>query len=177
MSNRYQNFFKNIQEIIAFGIVVFFSLILVLFISIVFSIANYTDKIILIVIYAIGFLISFYVLKFIFLKSKNYPEYATLFLVMYTALSILSIFAAFLVPKTIKPSKQTPITQQKVIESFSNVDIETKIQILKANGLSRESVYDVLKNDYNFKILIKDGNSTFEKIYDDMQVDIDEKNN
>jgi hypothetical protein len=132
------------------------------------------DKLLIVLAYIIGFIILYYITNIIYGKYLRKPRAGAdpqiTYLFSWVAGSLICLSRVFF-PSDIS----APITNQpEITKSLNNANTEGKIKILKANGLSKESVYDVLKNDYNFKILIKDGNSTFEKIYDNTETNIGE---
>jgi hypothetical protein len=168
------------------NILVFFSILAIMFIALI-TIKNnipketLEDKLLIVLAYIIGFIVLYYFLNIIYgkyLANVLYghvdPRSSCLF--VWIAVSIVNIFKVVvgLEAEVTSPTQTQSIQQPEITKSLNSANTEGKIKILKANGLSKESVYDVLKNDYNFKILIKDGNSTFEKIYDDAATDAGE---
>ena len=55
---------------------------------------------------------------------------------------------------------------KKEKKEYKYASIEDKIIILKNIGLSKKEVYNKLKNNMDFRILLKNGNNKFYKIYD-----------
>jgi len=59
------------------------------------------------------------------------------------------------------------IEQNTSIVKYQNLELNEQIKYLKSQGFTKEQTYEKLKNKYEFRKLIKNGNEKFNKIYDE----------
>ncbi|KIM02999.1 MAG: hypothetical protein KN64_13385 [Sulfurovum sp. AS07-7] len=58
------------------------------------------------------------------------------------------------------------IEQNTSILKYQDLELNEQIKYLKSKGFTKEQTYEKLKNKYEFRELIKNGNEKFNKIYD-----------
>jgi len=63
--------------------------------------------------------------------------------------------------------KISTIEQNTSILKYQDLELNEQIKYLKSKGFTKEQIYEKLKNKYEFRELIKNGNEKFNKIYDE----------
>jgi len=63
--------------------------------------------------------------------------------------------------------KISTIEQNTSILKYQDLELNEQIKYLKSKGFTKEQTYEKLKNKYEFRELIKNGNEKFNKIYDE----------
>lgn len=142
------NFIRTILTF--FPAILFFNLIQIICINvlIVFIIVN------------LSFILIFYLILFKKVIIFNYYN---------IGLIIGAYIISLLTISDIKIDKKDllHIEQNTSILKYQDLELNEQIKYLKSKGFTKEQTYEKLKNKYEFREFIKNGNEKFNKIYDE----------
>ncbi|WP_321778180.1 hypothetical protein [Sulfurimonas sp.] len=163
----------NLKTLFEISKGIFFVVLAGLLSLVVFSLCdenNITNVYIIISLYVIVFLVLFFFTIHVF---KITFEYSSLFLVGFIIFSIPIIFNND--SKKNGNDMNTTLKQHSIFQTeeqmnnYKYANIENKIIILKNMGLNTEKIFDRLKNNMEFRELIKGGNDKFNEIYNGVE--------
>lgn len=156
-----QKLYKQIDDFFL-GLINFIRTILIFFPAILFF--NLIQMIcinILIVFIAVN--LSFILIFYLFIKKVTIFNYYNIGLVVGAyIISLLTIWEINIDKKDL-----LHIEQNTSILKYQDLELNEQIKYLKSQGFTKEQTYEKLKNKYEFRELIKNGNEKFNKIYDE----------
>lgn len=165
---------KNIFDLLhglMLGVSVLIGMLISFSINKMFNVDSNIMLAVLFLIYIAGsFLLIFAYFYYLKVAYKFFePSYLIIGFIFIALASLYINFKEINFPTNISPKQQIEQKSkaEETKESFQSGNLSTKISILKSANKTKEQTYDYLIGYYKFKDLVKDGNETFEKIYDE----------
>lgn len=109
-----------------------------------------------------------YIVLFKLITNTFFDKWLTL--LMFIAISIMIIYSE--ITNDVQSNNKIEIIKKSIFKSedqkykYSYGTIEEKITILKSLGLSKQQVYNKLKNNTDFRSLVKNNDKQFNLLYD-----------